>query len=86
MLVIVSRICESIASSGGKGIKRSVGFREVGSGAGVVGIGGKERNLEGSRGTQRPVGVPIGVMTESHPNSSRILTPSIVPEINPSTK
>jgi len=64
----------------------SVGFREDGSGGRVVGIGGRDRNFEGSLGTHRPVGVPIGVITESQPNSSRILTPSIVPEIRPRTK
>src|SRR5436190_9450105 len=49
-------------------------------------MGGRERKLDGSRGTQRPVGVPIVVKTESHPKSLRISTPRVVPEINPSTK
>jgi hypothetical protein len=75
-----------MASKSGKGMSKSLGFRETGSGAGVDGIGGNERNLEGSLGTQSPVGVPIVVNTESQPNSFNILTPSIVPDIKPSTK
>jgi len=86
MFVIVSMILVSISSSGGKGIVRSEGLRDSGSGAGVLGIGGSDRNLDGSFGTQRPVGVPIVVKTDSHPNLSRIRTPSTVPEISPRTK
>ena len=62
----------SIESKGGKMMDWSVTLRERGAGGGVDGDGGRERNFEGSRGRQSPVGVPIVVITESHPNSSRI--------------
>ena len=64
----------------------SVRLRDDGSGGGIVGVGGNDKNLAGSLGTQRPVGLPIVVMTQSHPNSSNNLTPFVVPAINPRTK
>jgi len=86
ILVIVSTIWVSMSSSWGIDMTVSVGFREDGSGSGVDGMGGRDRNFAGSRGTHRPVGFPIVVVTESHPKPLSIRTPSIVPEINPSTK
>lgn len=85
-LVIVSMIWASMSSSCGIGMTVSVGFLDDGSGIEVCGMGGKDRNFAGSRGTHRPVGLPIVVVTESQPRCFNIRTPSIVPEINPSTK
>jgi len=75
-----------MGSSGRNGTDSSVRLRDNGCGGGFDGTGGRDRNFEGLRGRQRPVGVPIVVITESHPNSSRIFTPSTVADINPSTK
>src|SRR5277367_2707212 len=86
MSVTVSMIWLSMSSSWGIDMTVSVGFRDDGSGIGVEGIGGSDRNFDGSRGTHRPVGFPIVVVTESHPRPLSIRAPSMVPEINPSTK
>ena len=86
IFVIVVIISVSMGSRGGNSMDWSVGFRDVDSGGGVVGIDGRERNVEGILGMQRPVGVPIVDRTESHPNESRIRTPSVVPEISPNTE
>jgi hypothetical protein len=86
MLAIVWIISESMSSSGGNGMLKSVGFRDDDSGGGVVEIDGKDRNVEGVLGKHIPVGVPIVVVTESQPNVSRMRTPSLVPEIKPNTK
>ena len=67
IFVIASRISVSIGSRGGIGMARSVGLRDVGEGGRDVGIGGNDKNFAGYVGTQSPVGVPIGVITESQP-------------------
>lgn len=85
MFVTVSMISVSMASSC-LALEGSADVSVDGSEIGKEGLGGRERNFEGSRGTHSPVGVPIVFNTESHPSLSSIRTPSRVLEIIPSTK